>query len=779
MYRVPGVPARLAGRLSAAPFPRLLASLFLTLLLLLSALLAGRQASASPVRVDAVEAELVADRAAVAPGEPLRLGLRLAHDPHWHTYWRNPGDSGLPTQFEPELPEGFRIGPIEWPAPTRMLIPPLANYGYEGEVVLPRHVEVPDRIEGDTVGFRVVASWLVCRDVCIPGEATLELVLPVARGGSAGPGPHHALFERAQARSPGAAVAADYRLDDDGMLSILVPAEAGGADAAIEFFPHVEGAVAAAAPQRLYRLDDGRRRLEVALTDEWRALSPAERKVPVDGVLVSADGAKPLAIVAGEPVAPGGGELAAIAEGIVVQLGTAGSTSLLGARLRDAAGFASRPAPATAAGGVGSSAAVASSTLGFALGFAFIGGLILNLMPCVFPVIGLKILGFAGQGAGGASLDAAARQRVRRGATWFALGVVVSFWVLAALLLALRASGAAIGWGFQLQSPVFVAAMGLLFVAIGLNLSGLYELGAVLTRVGAADRIDDRHPAWSAFASGGLAVLVATPCTAPFMGPALGYTLTQPAPVSLAVFTALGLGMAAPYILLGCFPAWLRLLPRPGRWMESLRQMLAFPMYAAAAWLAWVLGRQSGVDAVFGFAIAAILIAAGLWAWGRFVQRGVRAGSRRVAAFVAIACVGGALALAWQGANRADATPAADAAGLEWRAWSNATLDASLAAGEPVFVDFTAAWCVSCQANKLLVLDTDAVRAAFDARGVVMLRADWTRQDPAITAELARHGRNGVPLYLLYDGRGGEPQVLPELLSTGIVLAALERIPRR
>src|SRR5690606_17851411 len=292
------------------------------------------------------------------------------------------------------------------------------------------------------------------------------------------------------------------------------------------------------------------------------------------------------------------------------------------------------------------------SMLGVALGLAFVGGLILNLMPCVFPVIGLKILGFAGQGAGGASLDPVARRRVRRGAGWFAFGVVVSFWVLAALLLGLRASGAAVGWGFQLQSPLFVATMGLLFVAIGLNLSGVYEIGASLTRVGALDRFDDRHPAWSSFASGGLAVLVATPCTAPFMGPALGYTLTQAAPAALAVFTALGLGMAAPYVLLGCFPGWLRLLPRPGRWMESLRQFLAFPMYAAAAWLGWVLGRQSGVDAVLGFAIAAILVATGLWAWGRFGQRGVRAGSRGLAALAAIACFGGALALTWQGSDQ-------------------------------------------------------------------------------------------------------------------------------
>lgn len=772
MYRVQGGPVRVVGRLLAILLP--------ALLLLLPELLATRPASAAPVRVDAVEAELVADRDAVVPGQPLRLGLRLRHDPHWHTYWRNPGDSGLPTQFEPSLPEGFRAGPIEWPAPARILIPPLANYGYEDEIVLPRRVEVPERIEAGSVRFDVVASWLVCRDVCIPGEAKLELTLPVARDGTSGPGPHLPLFERAAARSPGAAVPADYHVDEQGRLSILVPEGAGGPDAVVEFFPHVEGAVVAAAPQRLYRLADGRRRLEIRLDDDWRARPADQRTAPVDGVLVAADGARPLAVVAGNPVPLEGGELLAVVEGVPVQLDEAGPGSLLGARLRDAAGLGTVARGDAAAAGSSPVAGGPLPMLAMALGFAFAGGLILNLMPCVFPVIGLKILGFAGQGAGGDRLDAAARRRVRHGAGWFALGVVVSFWLLAAILLALRAGGAAVGWGFQLQSPVFVAAMGLLFVAIGLSLSGAYEFGASLTRIGALDRIDERHPAWSSFASGGLAVLVATPCTAPFMGPALGYTLTQPAPQAFAVFTALGLGMAAPYVVLGCLPGWLRLLPRPGRWMESLRQFLAFPMYAAAAWLAWVLGKQGGVDAVLGFAIAAILLAAGLWAWGRFGQRGVRAGSRGLAALAAIACIGGALALAWHGANRTPAPLDATASGdVEWQPWSNERLAAALAAGEPVFVDFTAAWCVTCQANKLMVLDADSVREAFDAHGVRLMRADWTRRDPAITAELARHGRNGVPLYLLYDGTGGEPQVLPELLSTGMVLDALERIASR
>src|SRR5690606_37137677 len=377
---------------------------------------------------------------------------------------------------------------IEWPAPARILIPPLANYGYEGEIVLPRRLEVPARVEGDAVRFQVRASWLVCRDVCIPGEAELELSLPVSRDGSAGPGPHADLFERAAARSPGPAVAADYQIGEDGLLSILVPDAAGGPDAVVEFFPHVEGAVVAAAPQRLYRLKDGRRRLEIQLADDFRGLPAGERAAAIDGVLVAADGARPVALAAGRTARVDGGDLLAVVEGVPVQLEGAGAGSVLGARLRDAAGLGGRSGgfmDGGASGGPSTAAAGSLSMLGMALGLAFIGGLILNLMPCVFPVIGLKILGFAGQGAGGDHLDGGARRRVRHGAGWFALGVVVSFWVLAAVLLVLRAGGAAVGWGFQLQSPLFVAAMGLLFVAIGLNLSGLYEFGASLTRIGA------------------------------------------------------------------------------------------------------------------------------------------------------------------------------------------------------------------------------------------------------------------------------------------------------
>jgi len=374
---------------------------------------------------------------------------------------------------------------------------------------------------------------------------------------------------------------------------------------------------------------------------------------------------------------------------------------------------------------------------------------------------------------------------------------VLSFIGLAAALLALRSAGESIGWGFQLQSPLFVVLMALLFVAIGLNFSGVYEFGSSLTQLGNLQPGRPGRPghgAGSAMGSGILAVLVATPCTAPFMGSALGFTLTQSAGTTFLIFAALGIGMALPYLALGFAPGWLRWLPKPGRWMETLKQFMAFPMYAAAAWLAWVLGLQVGIDAVLALAIGAIVLALGLWMWGRLYQSS-QASSRPVFAAVAGALTAGAIALAWppsvlpdQSSLAIDDTDSGGARGsgtsiassdrpIDWVAWQPGATARLLGQGQPVFIDFTAAWCVSCQVNKKLVLQNSTVSQAFRQAGVVMMRADWTNRDPAITAELARHGRNSVPFYLLYFPGAQAPIVLPELLSTSVVLDALSMGP--
>ena len=368
---------------------------------------------------------------------------------------------------------------------------------------------------------------------------------------------------------------------------------------------------------------------------------------------------------------------------------------------------------------------------------------------------------------------------MRNGSLWFALGVVLAFVALGGLLLILRATGESIGWGFQLQSPVFVVLMALLFIAIGLNFAGLYEVGTSMTQLGNLQQPaagTASHSASGALGAGVLAVLVATPCTAPFMGSALGFTLAESAGVTMLIFAALGVGMALPYLALGLMPGWLRWLPRPGRWMESLRQLLAFPMFAAAAWLAWVLGLQAGIDAVLALGLAAVVLALGLWVLGRHVQQN-RAGSRAVYRFVALALLAGALVLAWPPEpvnSSAGPVAATGASEQRWQAWQADEVNRLVASGTPVFIDFTAAWCISCQVNKRLVLNSEEIQAAFSRAQVVPMRADWTQQDPAISAELARHGRNSVPLYLLYKPGADAPVVLPEILSKSIVLEALQ-----
>jgi len=404
--------------------------------------------------------------------------------------------------------------------------------------------------------------------------------------------------------------------------------------------------------------------------------------------------------------------------------------------------------------------------------FAAIGGLLLNLMPCVFPVIGLKVMGFAGHAMHG-------DWHARRGALAFSAGVVLSFWTLAAVLLALRAAGEAVGWGFQLQSPAFVALMALLFVLIGLNFAGVFEIGLSLTRVGQVDPLASGHGGvLASFGSGVLAVLVATPCTAPFMGSALGYTLTRPALEVMLVFGALGVGMALPYLLLGFVPAALGWMPRPGRWMESFRQFLAFPMFATAAWLAWVLGLQVGIDAVLALSVGAVLVALAGWLVGRFVQR-ANASRRVVAGLMALGALVAGVWLAWPSVDHAAVSSSAaggQRAVIDWEAWSPQKVGQAIAERRAVFVDFTAAWCVSCQANKALVLSRDPVLARMRERNVLKLRADWTNHDPQIGAELARHGRSGVPLYLLYVPGEASPRVLPEILSSGLVLESLAAV---
>lgn len=782
----------------------------------------GPAAIAQPVRVDAVEVELIAPTRALRAGVPEWLGLRIRHDPHWHTYWRNPGDSGLPTRLTIDAPTGAEVGEPQWPRPERFLIAPLASYGYEGEVVLPIRIRVPVGSEGRPLTIEAGASWLMCRDVCIPGDASLRLTLPVVSGTSVAERSAHAdLFERSLGRVPTRAVELAAVVSDTD-VSLVLPSgvfSAGGGPPRVEFFPYAEQGVRHAAAQRLVALpagSDSPARLVLELSEDgrrWVGERGFARTELARGVLVIGEDAFELVPRLVTAAFAGGEELARI-EARPVVMPVAGASVQPGGR----GGLLGAFIPGAGSSGGSGIAAPGSGSLWFALVLAVLGGLVLNLMPCVFPVIGLKVLAFAShvppaQAATSTGLALAARDETastRASALAFAAGVMLSFLLLGALMLSLKSAGLAAGWGFQLQSPVFVTAMALLFVAIGLNLAGLFEIGLGLTRlarfdVGPSGR-NQESPGWLASAgSGVLAVLVATPCTAPFMASALGFTLSASAVEALAVFVAIGMGMALPYLLLGWFPGWLRWLPKPGRWMESLRQALAFPMFITAAWLAWVLGQQAGIDAVLALAVGAIMIAFGAWCLGRFVQpRGLA--RARLAALLAIASIAGGLWLALskadqvigdesslrsssvarppemlgsQGSRPQPAGIGDTASTAAWQPWSPQRLTEALAAGRPVFVDFTAAWCVSCQANKKLVLDRDVIVKAMADRGVLRLRADWTQRDPAITAELARYGRNGVPLYLLFEPVSRAPRVLPELLTTGMLLEAMATIPPR
>ena len=722
------------------------------LLALLLALL-QTPAPAQPVRTDHVTAELVARQAAVAPGQTVAIGLRLQHIPHWHTYWRNPGDSGLPTTLDWQLPAGSQVSGIEWPAPRRLPVGPLVNYGYEGDLLLPMRFTAPaDARPGSTLTLRAEANWLVCREQCIPESATLTLALPVAQPDAPVAATDMApRFDAAAQMAPGALQG--WRVDAqragrDLQLRLIRdrPPGAGEALPPVEVFPYAEQ-VFDAARHEVYRSNEG---YAVRLALAAQAAAPAE----LQGI-----------VVATAAPAPWGGAQrsaefsVALREVAALTLPAGAQRVDTGAGNAGAVGALSKPAPAAD----GSTGAFWAALL-----LALLGGMALNLMPCVFPVLSIKLLGLAQQAERPAAL--------RLHALAYGAGVVLSFLALATGLLALRAAGTAVGWGFQLQEPGVVFLLALLFFAIGLNLMGAFETGSLMPRGLAHWRAE--RPAVDALGSGVLAVLAASPCTAPLMGATLGYAITEPAPQALTLFAALGLGMALPYMALVLAPGWRHRLPKPGAWMLRLKQALAFPMFATVVWLVWVLGLQTGVDGAAKALLALVGLTAVIWLIGVLRVRSMAARVARAAALLGtlallvwtwpqpLADAGGPPSAALD-APRADAT-----AGARWQPYSDAAVAAHLAAGRTVFVDFTAAWCVSCQVNKRLVLDQPSTLAGFDAAGIVLMRADWTRRNPEITAALARLGRNGVPVYALMRP-GQEPLLLPEVLTSGLVRDAL------
>lgn len=689
---------------------------------------AGAQNSSKSVVVtEQVRAELLAHAPEGAtPGKPVWVGLQLTHKPEWHTYWKNSGDSGLPTQLEWALPAGVMAGDIAWPAPKKIPIGNLANYGYENTVLLPVPLTIsPDFKPGllaSEIDVKLKASWLVCRKECIPEEGEFALKLPVKSTTALS----SAAFEAAFAAHPKA-------LNGEGRVAIegqAIALSVSGLPAAwrgkpLEFYPETAEVIeTAGAWTQAWNGDLWTARVPLSAQ---RSASPA-----VMPVVLALDGQ------AWRNEAKVAGEWPKVAAAATV-------SPALEAALRSNAA-AVPPAP--------------SLTLVAALFGALLGGLILNLMPCVFPVLAIKVVGF--------TRHADDRRAHRISGLAYTAGVIASFLALGALMLALRAAGEQLGWGFQLQSPAVVAALAVLFTVIGLNLAGLFEFGQFLPSSVAS--LEARHPAANAFLSGVLAVAIASPCTAPFMGASLGFAIGLPAAQALLIFAAIGVGMALPYLVASLVPAVARALPRPGAWMDTFRRFMAFPMFATVAWLVWVLGQQSGIDGAG--ALLALLVSLSMVLWALTLQGRTRAvlAAVSVAAFALLASAVGANVT-----KPLDAGAPIASADARWQAWEPGRVDQLLAAGQPVFVDFTAAWCVTCQYNKKTTLADGAVLADLAAKNVVLLRADWTRRDPAITAALAGLGRSGVPVYVFYK-QGSAPVVLSEVLGVQEVRSVIARL---
>jgi len=710
---------------------------------------AAHAAAGEAVSTDNVKARLIAETDAIAPGQSIWVALELDIREGWHTYWRNPGDSGQATQLAWTLPAGVTAGNIVWTAPHRFEIPPLVNYGYARHAMhLVQITAAPDLKPGGTADLAAKASWLVCADVCIPEDAALHLRLPVRSAAGAADPAVAKLFESARADLPASAPASSEAAMRDGRLVMILGRDWGATLSQIKtlaFYPYDDGIIEYGAPQTLTRKDGS---IELSMKLGYQP----PKAGPVRGVLIAteqsgtSDISVPVEISAG--LAPG----------------AAGPTAEKAPRFVPMhAGAAAAPAPEE------------TTSLPVLMLLAVLGGLVLNLMPCVFPVLSIKAVGLVEQ----AKKHPAA---VRTKGFVFTAGVVGSMLTLAGVLLALRAGGEQIGWGFQLQSPLFVTLMMYLLLAVGLNLSGVFEVGGGLAGVG--DTLTQGDSYRASFFTGVLTTLVATPCTAPFMAAAVGAALAQSAAVAVCIFAALGLGLALPYLLLSLAPWMRRALPKPGAWMDTLKQIFAFPMYASAAWLLWVLSQQTSSIGLAAALAGLVLVGLAAWAYQKSKASSLRG---RVAALAAaVVAMLAAILLPVRFADVAAASPVSSASaaadsGERWQAYDAARVTELRAQGTPLLVNFTASWCLTCLVNERNAFADPAVQRVFRDKGVTLMKGDWTNRDAAITQALSEFKRAGVPLYVVYNSKPGsdEPVVLPQLLTAGIVEGAFAGLPDR
>ncbi|MCY4239684.1 MAG: protein-disulfide reductase DsbD family protein [Rhodospirillaceae bacterium] len=666
----------------------------------------------SVIRTKRVTASLISENTSLQPGTTAWLALHFHIVPKWHTYWRNAGDSGEATRIQWILPPDFKAGNIQWLPPQRIAVGPLVNYGYSYEAVHMVPITVPASAKhGQEVTLTAKASWLVCADICIPEEGTLNINLLVSVNDPIKDLATAPTFKKSRAALPKPSPwSAEYRFDGDRFR--LDVAAADLRDDIIKdawFYPYHNGVLKYAARQ-LLTVTDHRLSLE---TTRDRSAKPFTN---INGLLV------------------------------IRETGGDGNEAIQALEIQ-------------AAQSIG-------SNIGFweAVLLAVLGGLILNLMPCVFPVLAMKALSFAEHASNGKSMGP-------HGLV-YSLGVLVAFGIAGAVLLGLRSAGNAAGWGFQLQEPIFVLLMAYLMILIGLNFAGLYEISSRFVGVGSS--LTARSGLSGSFFTGVLAVIVAAPCTAPFMGAAIGFALGQPPISAMAVILALGLGLAMPFLLLSFAPRLLHFIPKTGPWMIRFKQFLAFPMFATAAWLIWVLSLQAGDAALLGALIGAILLAFAIWLW-QVSSRAARTWRNAGIGLAAVAVLA-ALGMARLADQGVAVTTSADNAKF-YEVFSEATLEEYRTTERPVFVNFTAAWCITCIANEKIVLRRESVVDAMKRAGMVYMKGDWTRRDPVISRQLSVFGREGVPLYVIFPPASSsrQPLVLPQLLTESYVLQAIRQ----
>lgn len=693
-----------------------------------------------------VQAELIHEHQSIQPGTPFFVGIHLKIADHWHTYWKNPGDAGMASSVEWTLPDGFTASPIIWPTPEKFSLEGIVGYGYEHDVLLLTRITPPQTLSQDPIDIHADIRWLVCSDSqCVPGQAEHSVTIPVT---NSAPEPHaqwSPLFDEAKAKLPVKQMDITvHRTEEEIHVHLQLPEGSQDKVAQIHFIPEEGHAV------------DHKSKAELQSPDKvvFKLGKEGTSATELKGIMVGKN-AQNETLFAMELHAPI----------------TADNSELISAyHAPKAAGLIAEMPQETENAGLG---------LGMALLMALVGGAILNLMPCVLPIVSLKVFSFIQMSGQGRTLT------LKHGFAFF-IGVIISFWVLAGVLLILKAYGTSVGWGFQLQEPIFVALLATLLLAFSLSMFGVFEMGGTATEWAGKMQTaaTKKNSLKSSFFSGVLATAVATPCTGPFLGTAVGFAFTVPALQALLIFTFLGMGMALPYLILAAYPALLKFIPKPGAWMETFKNVMGFLMIASVIWLAWVFSAQMGSAGVILLLVVFFWVSIACWIYGQWGSILNSKRSRMISYVFISACLVAAgftlhlstapsLALMEQENLQASL----DGSGSQrWIPYSPEMVKKLQSEGTPVFIDFTAKWCLICQVNHLVLTGKD-VEAKFDEMGVVRMKADWTRNDPIITEALKQFGRSSVPLYVLY-GTDPEavPQILPQVLTPEIVLQSLEKI---